>query len=52
MSKPCHIFSENKNETYVFTNNKPNIMKKSKYQQYFCFIVCIQVPYAFMPLYY
>ena len=29
-------------------NNKPNIMKKSKYQQYFdCFIVCILVPYAF-----
>ena len=31
-----------------FTINKPNIMKKSKYQQYFhCFIVCIIFPYAF-----
>ena len=51
MSKPCHIFSENKNETYVFTNSKPNIMKNFKYQQYFyCFIVCILVPYAFILL--
>ena len=31
----------------VFPINKPNIMKKSKYQQYFhCFIACILVPYA------
>ena len=47
-SKPCHIFSQSKNETQIFTINKPNIMKKSKYQQYFhCFIVCILIPYAF-----
>ena len=32
----------------ILTINKPNIMKKSKYQQYsHCFIVCILVPYAF-----
>ena len=32
----------------LFTINKPNIIKKSKYQQYFhCFIVSILVPYAF-----
>ena len=31
MSKPCHIFSQNKNETSIFTISKPN-MKKSKYQ--------------------
>ena len=32
----------------IFTINKTNIMKKSKYQQYFrCFSVCILVPYAF-----
>ena len=48
MSKPYHIYSQNKNETLIFTINKPNIMKKSRYQQYFhCFIVCILVPYAF-----
>ena len=48
MSKPCHIFSQNKNETYIFIINKPNVMKKSNYQQYFhCFIVCILIPYAF-----
>ena len=48
MSKPCHFFFQNKNEAQIFTINKPNIMKKSKYQQYFhCFIVCILIPYAF-----
>ena len=48
MSKPCYSFSQNKNETKVFTISKPNIMKKSKYQQYFdCFNVCILVPHAF-----
>ena len=48
MSKPRLIFSQNKNETYIFTVNKPNTMKKSKYQQYFhCFTVCILVLYAF-----
>ena len=32
----------------IFTINKPNIMKKSKYQQYcHCFIICIIGPYAF-----
>ena len=47
MSKPRHFF-QNKKETYIFTINKPNIMKKFKYQQYFdCFIVCILVPYEF-----
>ena len=31
----------------IFTINKPHIMKKSKYRQYFhCFIVYILVPYA------
>ena len=30
----------------ILTINKPNIMKKSKYQQYFCFIVRMLVPYA------
>ena len=48
MSKPRLIFSQNKNETYIFTVNKPNTMKKSKCQQYFhCFTVCILVLYAF-----
>ena len=28
MSKPCHFFFQNKNETKIFTINKPNIMKK------------------------
>ena len=32
MPKPCHFLFQNKNNTYVFTINKPNIMKKSKYQ--------------------
>ena len=42
MSKPSHFLFQNKNETKIFTINKPNKMKKSKYQQYFhCFIVCI-----------
>ena len=37
-----------KSETQVFTINKTNIMKKSKYQQYFhCFIVCIPGPCAY-----
>ena len=35
MSKPGHFFSPNKNETYTFTINMPNLMKKSKYQEYF-----------------
>ena len=48
MSKPCRIFSQNKNETLIFTINKPNIMKKSNHRQYFhCFFVCILVPCAF-----
>ena len=48
MSKPCDIFSQNKNETQTFTINKPKIMKKAKDQQYFyCVIVCILVPYGF-----
>ena len=46
MSKPCHFFFQNENE--IFTVNKPNTIKKSKYQEYFhCFIVCTLVPYAF-----
>ena len=32
MSKPCHFLFQNKNETRNFTINKPNIMKKPKYQ--------------------
>ena len=48
MLKPSHIFSQNKDETQIFTINKPNIMKKSNCFQYFhCFIVCILVQYAF-----
>ena len=48
MSKPCNFFFHNKNETKIFTINKPNIMKKSLYQQYFhFFIVCILGLYAF-----
>ena len=48
MAKPCHFFFQNKNATKVFTINKPNIMKKSRYQQYFhCFIVCLSGAYAF-----
>ena len=44
--KPCHFFFQNENE--IFTANKPNTIKKSKYQEYFhCFIVCTLVPYAF-----
>ena len=32
----------------MFTINNPNIMKKSKYQQYFyCFIFCLLISYAF-----
>ena len=45
MSKLYHIFSQNKNDTQIFTTSKPKIMKKSKYQQN-CFIVCMLVPYA------
>ena len=45
MSKPCHFFFQNKNETYIFTINKPNIIKQSKY--FHCFIVCVLVPSAF-----
>ena len=48
MSKPCNFFFQNKNKTYLFTINKPNIMKKCKYQQcFYCFIVCLLVSYAF-----
>ena len=47
MSKSCHFFSQYKEETYIFTFNKPSLTKKSKDQQYFhCFIVCIVGPYA------
>ena len=35
MSKPCHFFFQNKNKAKIFTINKPNIMEKFKYQQYF-----------------
>ena len=42
------IFSIKIRMKQIFTIIKPNIMKKSKYQQYFhCFIVCILVPNAF-----
>ena len=43
------IFSfHNQYKTEIFTINKPNIMIKSKHQQYFCcFIVCILISYAF-----
>ena len=33
LSKRCHFFFQNKNETKIFTINKPNIMEKSKRQQ-------------------
>ena len=34
--------------TYIFTVNRQNIMRKSKYQQYLhCLLVCILLPYAF-----
>ena len=46
MSKPCHFFFQNKNWLQIFTINKTNIMRKSKYQHH-CFIVCMLVPYAF-----
>ena len=39
------IFSFKIRMKQIFTINKPNIMKKSKYQQYF--IVCILGPCAF-----
>ena len=46
MSKSCHFFFQNKNETGIFTITKPSTMKRSKYQQYFnCFIDWILVPY-------
>ena len=43
------IFSfHNQHKTEIFTINKPNVMIKSKHQQYFCcFIVCILISYAF-----
>ena len=48
MPKPCKFFFHNQNKTLIFTINKPNIMKKSKYQKYFYyFIVCILILYAF-----
>ena len=41
------IFSFKIRMKQIFTINKPNIMKKSKYQQYcHCFIVSILVQYA------
>ena len=47
MWHPCDFFFQNTNETEIFTINKPNIIKKSKYQQYFyIFIACILVQYA------
>ena len=48
MSRPYKFFFQNKNETRILTINKPNMMKKSKYQQYFHgFIICILVPNVF-----
>ena len=42
------IFSFKIRMKHTFTINKQNIMKNSKYQQFFhCFIACIQGPYAF-----
>ena len=42
------FFTQNTSETYIFAINRLNIMKKSKYQQYFYyFVICILVPYAF-----
>ena len=50
MSNPCHFFFQNKNETLNHNINKPHLMKKSQYQQYFlCFLIYILVPYAFRP---
>ena len=47
MSEPYHSFIQVKNEIKNLTINKTNIMKKSKYQQYYhCFIVCMLVPYV------
>ena len=46
MSKPCH-FSFKIRMKQVFTINKPNIMKKPKYQQYCHFFIdCILIPHA------
>ena len=43
-----HEFSQ-----LTYAINIPNIMKKSKYREYFhCFIVCVLVPYAFWFSYY
>ena len=47
MSKPYHFLFQVKNEIKNLTINKTNLIKKSKYQQYYhCFIVCMLVPYA------
>ena len=48
MSKPCHIFFQNKNETQIFTINKPNIMKISKYQHYFHYFTIIMTIIIFI----
>ena len=41
MSKPCPFFFQNQDKTKIATINKPNIMKKSKYQQYFHCFICL-----------
>ena len=42
------IFSFKIRIKQIFTINKSNIMKKSKYQQnFYCLIVCILISYAF-----
>ena len=42
MSKLCRFSFKIKMKHKHFIINKPNIMKKSKYQQYFhCFIACV-----------
>ena len=41
MLKLCHFFFQNKNEYQIYTINKTNIMKKTKYQQYFHCCYCL-----------
>ena len=38
---------QDKNERYIFTINKPNIMKKSKYRQNFYCLLFAKDSYAF-----
>ena len=47
MSKLFHVYFKIRILTLIFTVNRQNIMKKSKYQQYLqCFILWILPPYV------